>query len=93
MHGIFDGPQGMVDLVSLISKAHPGTKTYNIDGYNDMDSVTKMWDQVNGIKTKMQPIFDNATDGVNLICFSQGIVLCTLATIPYYIDLFAAFSP
>lgn len=72
MHGILDGPEGMVDLVSLIKNALPGTAIYNIDGYNYLDSGAKMWEQVDGIKTKMQPIFDNATDGVNLICYSQG---------------------
>ena len=31
-----------------------------------------MWDQVKGVYQKMKPIMDNASDGVNLICYSQG---------------------
>lgn len=72
MHGIFDGPVQMGDMASLIQNAQPGTAVYTIDGYNDLDSMTQMWDQVNNIREKMQPIFDNSTDGVNLICYSQG---------------------
>ena len=40
----------------------------------------KMWDQVQGVQKKIAPIISNATDGVNLICYSQGkciILLCT----------------
>ena len=62
----------MADLVQLIEESHSGTKVYNIDGYNLKDSLLPMWEQVEGIKEKMLPIMQNATDGVNLICFSQG---------------------
>ena len=36
------------------------------------DSFLKMWDQVDGVQKKISPIISNATDGVNLICYSQG---------------------
>ena len=32
-----------------------------------------MWDQVHGVQKIVAPIIANATDGVNLICFSQGM--------------------
>ena len=50
------------------------------------DSFENMWDQVDGVQKKLAPIIANATDGVNLICFSQGMhsqqnhCLCN----PYY---------
>ena len=43
------------------------------------ESFEKMWDQVQGVQKKVAPIISNATDGVNLICYSQGKckLLCT----------------
>ena len=32
-----------------------------------------MWNQVHGVQKIVGPITANATDGVNLICFSQGM--------------------
>lgn len=32
-----------------------------------------MWDQVNGVQEIIAPITANATDGVILICYSQGM--------------------
>ena len=62
----------MDDLVQLIENSHTETEVYNIDGYNDEYSFWPMWKQVEGIKEKMLPIMQNATDGVHLICYSQG---------------------
>ena len=66
----------MDDLVQLIKTNHSGTDVHDIDGYDDADSLVPMWKQVEGIKKKMLPIMQNATDGVNLICFSQGKCFC-----------------
>ena len=44
----------------------------DISDYNDARSLEKMWDQVNGVYSKMKPVMDAAEDGVNLICYSQG---------------------
>ncbi len=49
-----------------------GIEVYNIDGYNNARSLTQMWEQVANIKAKMLPIMKNASDGVNMICYSQG---------------------
>lgn len=57
----------------MVTKAHPGTQVYNIDGFDDMKSLDNLWKQVDWFKKKMLPIFKNYTDGgVNMICFSQG---------------------
>ena len=37
------------------------------------ESLENMWDQVHGVQKIIAPIIANATDGVNLICYSQGI--------------------
>ena len=62
----------MDDLVGFIQSASPGTQIYNIDGFDDTDSIVSMWDQVETIRSKMVPIMTNLTDGGHLICFSQG---------------------
>lgn len=71
-HGIFSDAKNMEDLVSLIQSAEPGTPIYNIDGYDNEESLAPMWDQVESIRAKMVPIMSNLTDGGHLICFSQG---------------------
>lgn len=72
LHGIFSNAAHMQDMVSMITTAHPGTTVHNIDGYDDVGSLGPMLDQVKFFKQKMLPIFQNNTDGVNMICFSQG---------------------
>ena len=72
MHGILASYQDMAKVASMISTAHPETRIANIDAYNDLDSLEKLWTQVDGVYQKMKPVMDSAEDGVNLICYSQG---------------------
>ena len=72
LHGIFSDAANMNDLINMITTAHPGTPIYNIDGYDDARSMEGMWTQVDYFKKKMLPIFKNSSQGVNMICFSQG---------------------
>ena len=62
----------MTDLTSFVTKAHPGTKIYNIDGFDDTESLEGMWKQVDAFKNKMLPVFSSSPNGVHMICFSQG---------------------
>ena len=73
-HGILSDAKNMNDLKGFIQDAGPGTQVYNIDGFDDLDSMTQMWKQVESIRAKMVPIMTNVTDGVHLICFSQGVL-------------------
>ena len=66
----------MDKLMDMIQTARPGTQVHNIDGFDDAKSLKPMWEQVDSIKSKMVTIMTNATDGVNLICFSQGVCVC-----------------
>lgn len=72
LHGVLAKADNMDELASMITSAHPGTQIYNIRGYGNLDSMEKMWTQVNGFRKKMLPIFENSTDGVNMLCYSQG---------------------
>lgn len=74
LHGIFSNAATMDDLAALITTAHPGTPIYSIDGYDDAYSMESMWTQVDSFQKKMLPIFQNSTEGVNMICYSQGSV-------------------
>ncbi|KAL6471502.1 hypothetical protein MHYP_G00201520 [Metynnis hypsauchen] len=84
IHGLFDGPKQFTKLASFISQTHPGTNVTTVDLYDDMASLKPLWEQVKGFKTAMGQMMENATDGVHLICFSQGGLVCrgVLATIP-----------
>lgn len=76
LHGVFAKADNMDELASMITSAHPGTQVYNIRGYGDLLSMEKMWTQVTGFRKQMLPIFANSTDGVNMLCFSQGGIVC-----------------
>ena len=79
-HGIFSDAKNMDNLQDMIQTASPGTQVFNIDGFDDADSLKPMWEQVDSIRSKMVPIMTNATDGVHLICFSQGVFFfCNVA--------------
>ena len=74
LHGIFAGPKSLCLLEKFVEDALPGVKVYNIDAYNYLESTTNMWEQLEGIRAKMVPIFQSHPDGVNMICYSQGAV-------------------
>ncbi|XP_036411694.1 lysosomal thioesterase PPT2 [Colossoma macropomum] len=84
VHGLFDGPKQFTKLASFINQTHPGTSVTTVDLYDDMASLKPLWEQVKGFKRAMGPMMEKATDGVHLICFSQGGLVCRgiLATIP-----------
>lgn len=50
-------------------------QVFNVKAFSDFDSTTKMWEQVDVVYKRMKPVMDTAKDGVNLICFSQGMRL------------------
>lgn len=76
LHGIFSDAANMQQLVDMITDAHPGTTVYNIDGFDNVESMQDMWTQVKTFKQKLMPIFHNSTDGVHMLCFSQGGLAC-----------------
>ncbi|GAA6220469.1 lysosomal thioesterase PPT2-A-like [Lates japonicus] len=84
VHGIFDGPKQFIKLSSYIIEMHPGTEVSVIDLYNDIFSLRPLWKQVEGFKKALSSIMQKAPDGIHLLCFSQGGLICRalLSTTP-----------
>lgn len=76
VHGIFDGPKQFETLSLFIDKVHPGTEVTTIDLYDNMASLKPLWKQVQGFRKAIDSIMKNAPDGVHLLCFSQGGLIC-----------------
>ncbi|XP_061075149.1 lysosomal thioesterase PPT2-A-like isoform X1 [Conger conger] len=84
VHGLFDGPKELSGLECFINKSHPGTNVTVIDLFDYKSSLKPLWKQVEGFKQAVLPILKNSVDGVHLICFSQGGLVCRgiIATLP-----------
>uniref|UniRef100_H2SFF7 palmitoyl-CoA hydrolase n=1 Tax=Takifugu rubripes TaxID=31033 RepID=H2SFF7_TAKRU len=84
VHGILDGPKELKTLSFFIKKVHPGTEVTVIDLYNYMQSLMPLWTQVRGFSRAIESITRKAPDGVHLLCFSQGGLICRafLSTTP-----------
>ncbi|XP_064206323.1 lysosomal thioesterase PPT2-A-like [Anguilla rostrata] len=84
VHGLFDSPKELVNLSRFISKSHPGTNVTVIDLFDYKASLKPMWKQVQGFTQVVRSILQNAVDGVHLICFSQGGLVCRgiVSTLP-----------
>ncbi|KAJ7985384.1 hypothetical protein DPEC_G00351500 [Dallia pectoralis] len=76
VHGLLDGPKQFIPLAGAIQKVHPGTNVSVIDLYDHLSSLKPLWRQVMGFKKMFYPIAQEAKNGVNLICFSQGGLIC-----------------
>lgn len=84
VHGLLDGPQQFTKMSKYISKEHPGTQVEVIDVYDNLASFRPMWTQVQGFRKRFDSIAQKAPDGVHLVCFSQGGLICRalLSTTP-----------
>ncbi|CAH1785252.1 unnamed protein product [Owenia fusiformis] len=76
MHGILAGPTEMDCMQKFIAKAHPGTNVTVIKMYDRLSSLDSMWTQVGNITAKIKPIMKENPEGVHMICFSQGGLIC-----------------
>ncbi|XP_068591246.1 lysosomal thioesterase PPT2-like [Cebidichthys violaceus] len=76
VHGIFDGPKQFKTLSLYITKVHPGTEVSVIDLYDDLASLRPLWRQVQDFSNVFHSIVQKAPDGVHLLCFSQGGLIC-----------------
>nr|XP_019960517.1 PREDICTED: lysosomal thioesterase PPT2-like [Paralichthys olivaceus] len=76
VHGILDGPKQFKTLSLFISKVHPGTEVSVIDLYTDLASLKPMWRQVRDFGRAIESIMSRAPDGIHLLCFSQGGLIC-----------------
>uniref|UniRef100_A0A8B9H9R6 palmitoyl-CoA hydrolase n=1 Tax=Astyanax mexicanus TaxID=7994 RepID=A0A8B9H9R6_ASTMX len=84
VHGLFDSSSDFITLSRFINQSHPGTNVTVIDLFDRSASLQPLWKQVEGFKEAIYPIMQNAADGVHLICYSQGGLVCRgiLSTLP-----------
>ncbi|KAF6739320.1 Lysosomal thioesterase PPT2 [Oryzias melastigma] len=84
VHGIFDGPKELAGLSGFIEESHPGTEVILIDLLNYKLSIAPMWKQVNEFGKVIKSIMQRSPEGVHLLCFSQGGLVCrgVLSLIP-----------
>ncbi|XP_077986850.1 lysosomal thioesterase PPT2-A-like [Glandiceps talaboti] len=75
IHGILDNPSSFDLMVQFITESHPGTSVNIIDLYDDLESLSPLWQQVSNFTIKVREITKKAKDGVHMIGFSQGGIL------------------
>ncbi|XP_006007243.1 lysosomal thioesterase PPT2-A isoform X3 [Latimeria chalumnae] len=95
VHGLFDSPSDFKHMLSFINQTHPGTNVTVIDLYDHTLSLLPMWKQVEGFRNAIYPIMQNAAEGLHLMCYSQGGLICRalLSMIPdHNVDTFISLS-
>jgi len=76
MHGLMGSGKEINNFQQFVQKYHPGTNVTVIDDYKYFGSFSPLWLQVEQISKKMQQIMKEHPDGVHLICYSQGGLIC-----------------
>ncbi|XP_024114004.2 lysosomal thioesterase PPT2-A [Oryzias melastigma] len=76
VHGVLSGPSSFKTLTGFIKKAHPGTEVTAIDLFNNENSTKSMWEQIDGFAKVTQEIMEKSPEGVHLLCYSQGGLIC-----------------
>ncbi|XP_055349180.1 lysosomal thioesterase PPT2-A-like [Paramacrobiotus metropolitanus] len=76
VHGILDHALELIHLQLNIQKAHPGTDVYLIPLYQYIKSAWPMWTQVTGFGDYIRNVSDAHPDGIILIGYSQGGLIC-----------------
>ncbi|XP_071802157.1 lysosomal thioesterase PPT2-A-like isoform X1 [Asterias amurensis] len=76
VHGVFAVNNSLAGLRQFITQAHPGTSVTSIPLFENLQSVEPLWKQVPKFAAAMRPIMQQAQDGVILICYSQGGIIC-----------------
>ncbi|KAL4218708.1 holo-[acyl-carrier-protein] synthase [Mactra antiquata] len=76
MHGIFSDGKSGEKLLGWIKEAHPGTETLSIAMYEHLDSLKNMNEQVHDVGIQMMNFMKKHPEGINIICYSQGGLVC-----------------
>ncbi|KAM6910490.1 lysosomal thioesterase PPT2-like [Xenentodon cancila] len=84
VHGIFNEPKDFKTLIRFIKKVHPGTEVQVVNLYNNLNSLMPMWRQVLDVGKVISNIMSKFPNGVHLLGFSQGGLVCraVLSLIP-----------
>lgn len=94
MHGILAGASEANSLFTWIQQNHTGTVTLSIRMYEDLESLKNMMTQVKKISYVMTEFMNSHPDGIHLICFSQGGLVCRglLEHLRHNVDTFISLS-
>ncbi|TRY65733.1 hypothetical protein DNTS_005574 [Danionella cerebrum] len=76
VHGLFDSSSDFINLHGFINASHPGTNVTVLDLFDRSASLQPLWTQVEGFTKAIYPIMQNAADGIHIICYSQGGLVC-----------------
>ncbi|EDL83413.1 palmitoyl-protein thioesterase 2, isoform CRA_d [Rattus norvegicus] len=76
VHGLFDSSYSFRHLLDYINETHPGTVVTVLDLFDGRESLRPLWEQVQGFREAVVPIMEKAPEGVHLICYSQGGLVC-----------------
>ncbi|XP_026303903.1 lysosomal thioesterase PPT2 isoform X1 [Piliocolobus tephrosceles] len=76
VHGLFDSSYSFRHLLEYINETHPGTVVTVLDLFDGRESLRPLWEQVQGFREAVVPIMAKAPQGVHLICYSQGGLVC-----------------
>lgn len=97
MHGILAGKSEVKNFEKHLSEYHPGTNLSVIDKFQYLKSFAPMWQQVGEVRAEMAKIMSEHPEGVHLVCFSQGGLICrgVLETLPTHnvVNFIALSSP
>nr|XP_022321646.1 lysosomal thioesterase PPT2-A-like isoform X2 [Crassostrea virginica] len=94
MHGIFGKSTESRMIEAFLKEVHPDTPFYSIALYQRIKSLAPLWKQVDIIRKEVEGIMNNHSDGIHLICFSQGGLICRgiLSTTQHNVDTFISLS-
>ncbi|XP_071096315.1 lysosomal thioesterase PPT2-A-like [Haliotis cracherodii] len=94
MHGILAGPSEFDKFAQQIKIDHPGTNTTQINAFVDAYSLEPMWNQVEKIQIIFTQIMADNPDGIHLVCFSQGGLVCRglMSLLQHNVDTFIGLS-
>ncbi|XP_065932104.1 lysosomal thioesterase PPT2-A isoform X2 [Magallana gigas] len=95
IHGFNGTPEDGNLIKDIIQKMHPGTLYYTANAFNRTDTVKPLWEEVAIVKPQLVKYMEAHPDGIHLICYSQGGLVCRglLSTIPdHNVDTLIAVS-
>lgn len=76
MHGMMSSGGEFNNFIKMLQETHPGSTYTVIDVFEYTKSLITMWLQTYVVGQKMQAIMDQHPEGVHLLCYSQGGLLC-----------------
>ncbi|EFX72411.1 hypothetical protein DAPPUDRAFT_308302 [Daphnia pulex] len=76
VHGIWDKKTSLDFMADRIRQAHPGTNVTVVDLLHGTSSLAPMWDQVEAFGAVARQISMENPEGIHLLCYSQGGLVC-----------------